>query len=543
MFIGGMRKMEQKTEKKSHKPEIEILPVKPGVVAVDDWYPCWVTNDKGQQVLEWNEPEEDQIFRVVGKKSIWVDFGKMFPYVHKKSLDEFLIRYKDSYITKLVLIRHYINYFIKFYDPDKEFVMNYFYMKSVLDIEKGQGNYPRSMFIDNLYTTLITPSIYEKVKKMVEDNYRIDLSQTNTENIKYSESLEFTNTHAKLLLIASMIIKMIIPIILHYITVYKDKKEIHNLSMYYKPIFDMIEENENVNLYGKLFNSINVKVNLSETKNSVIWDKYEMEQEDSASYTEELLDKNIIVDNVFKYLFIKNIIAFNSVIIDTQLEFFVIKNLNVNYREISTDKDSEGLSSLDKLEMNTIKIDESLVILSKINIKKTIKAIKKEMNVEITKEEREFYSKFMRITPIGKTLLFYFYAKYFDGYRDLKSITKKQYIDLMILMKRALQIKGDIYLPQILSAGIDGRINARTIHNSKLIDKIVSSEVYSQILSQKYSALQGMEKSEIIISILSTLLNTQFLYCDYDMRNKLGQEINVDFDILSQEFLDFVNRI
>ena len=45
-------------------------------------------------------------------------------------------------------------------------------------------------------------------------------------------------------------------------------------------------------------------------------------------------------------------------------------------REISTEKDSEGLSSLDKLEMNTIKIDESLIVLSKINIKKTIKKIK-----------------------------------------------------------------------------------------------------------------------------------------------------------------------
>lgn len=528
-------------EKKNKKPEIEILPVREGVTAVDDWYAITSYNDKGElEVKGWDIPEEYKIFKIKDK-SIIVEFDKHFKV--KPVLNTFYLRYKDSYISKLGLITHYINYFLNFYDEDGELLLNYFYMKYHLDVNMNNDPRPRKEFIRLIYTSLITPSIYEKVKRMVDENYRIDLSQTNTENIKYSESLEFTNVHAKLLLTISVIIKILIPIILHYITLYKDKKEIHNLSMYYKPIFDIIEEQEHVNLYGKLFNSINVKVNLSETKNKIIWDKYEVEQEDTATYTKELLDKNIIVDNVFKYLFIKNIIAFNSVIIDTQLDFFVIKNLNINMREINTEKDSEGLSSLDKLEMNTIKIDESLVVLSKINIKQTIKRIKRELCIDIDKEEKEFYKQYMTITPIGRSLLFYFYAKYFDGYRDLKSITKSQYIDLMILMKRVLEIRGDIYLPQILSADISGRINARTIHNSKLLEKITSSEAYDRMIKDKYSTLNGMGKSDVIISLLSTLINTQFTYCDYDIQEKFGQEIEVDFDTLSQEFLSFVNQI
>ena len=47
---------------------------------------------------------------------------------------------------------------------------------------------------------------YDYIKKMVDDNYRIDLAQTNKDNIKFSESLEFTNEHAKLLLIISIAI-------------------------------------------------------------------------------------------------------------------------------------------------------------------------------------------------------------------------------------------------------------------------------------------------------------------------------------------------
>ena len=113
----------------------------------------------------------------------------------------------------------------------------------------------------------------------------------------------------------------------------------------------------------------------------------------------------------------------------------------------------------------------------------------------------------------------------------------------MILMKRALQIKGDIFLPQIVSADVSGRINSRTIHNSKLLSKIENSEPYKQLVKDKYSTLQGMGKSDIIIQLLSSLINTQFTVCDYDLKDRFGEEINIDFDMLSQEYLDFINQI
>jgi hypothetical protein len=538
--------MPRGTTKKSSKPEIEILPVPEGVVAVDDW--CAVYgfkyNDKGEAITildHWDIPEEDRILKSVDK-TITIDFHKYF-HIKESNFNKFYLQYKDSYVSKLNLITHYINYFIKFYDYDDELLGNYLRVKYWIDINPENDPRRRTDFINILYTSLITDTIYDKIKKMVEDNYRIDLAQTNKDNIKFSESLEFTNEHAKLLLMISIVIKILIPITLHYITQYKDKREIHNLSLYYKPIFDIIEDREHVNLYGKLFNSIHVKVNLSETKNKLIWEKYEMEQQDASSYAKELLDKNIIVDNIFKYLFIKNIIAFNSVIIETQLDFFVIKNLGINMREISTDKDSEGLSSLDKLEMNTTKIDESLIVLSKINISQTIKRIKKALRFKITKEEKEWYKNYLTITPIGRDLLFYYYAKYFNGYRDLKSITKRQYIQLMILMKKALEINGSIWIPQILSADIEGRINARTIHNTKMIEKVENSEAYQKMLNDKYAALKGLNKQNVIINLLSTLLNTQFTYCDYDMQDLNGKPIEPDFDQLCQEFIDFINLI
>ena len=202
----------------------------------------------------------------------------------------------------------------------------------------------------------------------------------------------------------STFIKFMIPLVMHYISVIKGKKEVRNLIYYYRPLFYLTYEKEHVNLYAKLFHSIGVKANFNESKNPLIWSKYAANSIDTVSYTEELLDKNLIVDNVFKYDFYENIISFNSTILKTQLDYSCIKNFGINMREISTEKDSDGLSYLDKLEMDTIKIDENQILLSHVNIKDTIKRIKKKHMIKISKEEREFYIKNMKINQIGKEL-------------------------------------------------------------------------------------------------------------------------------------------
>lgn len=514
----------------------ELLPVKPGVIPVDEWYKK--KDNYGREY--WEIPEEDKVFKYQ-EKTVKVEFEKFFGDEKARHLDTFYLLYKDSYIKKLDLITHYINYFIKFYDDDNELLMNYFYMKYIIDLK--DTTLSRKGFIDWIYQFLVTDSLYNKIKRMVEDNYRIDLSQDPDEKIKYSEALEFTNEHAKLLMIVSMMIKMMIPIILHYISLNKDKNEIHNLIQYYKPLFYIIEEKEHVNLYGKLYTSIGVKVNLSESKNRLIWDKYEVDSSDGATYADELLDKNSIVDNIFKYRFDANIIAFNSVILKTQLDFYVVRNLNINLREISTEKDSDGLSSLDKLEMNATKIDENIILLSKINIKKTIKRIKKRMNIELTKEEVNYYMNNYKVNMISKKLVFYYYSKYFGGYRDLNMLNLRLFVKLMILLKKELRLRGNIYLDQIISANIDGRINVRTIHNSKFLEKVQTSAIYTNLIENKYSNLEKAGKGDIIINLLSSLINTHFTIVDYDNPDLLGEQLEINLDILSQEFLDFINRI
>jgi hypothetical protein len=334
-----------------------------------------------------------------------------------------------------------------------------------------------------------------------------------------------------------------IPVVMHYITVIKGKKEVQNLFYYYKPLFKIVKEKENVNLYAKLFHSIGVKTNFNESKNPVIWNKYAANSIDTVSYTEELLNKNITVDNISKFIFNKNIISFNSTIIKTQLGYCCTRNFGITMREISTEKDNDGLSYLDKLEMDSVKIDENKILLSHVNIRSTIKNIKKHLNIKITERERKFYSRNMKVNKVSKNLVFYHYAKIFNGFSDLNHIKLGDYIDLMILMKRRLAFNGYTYLSQMISANIVGRVNNRMIHNNRVIDRIRKSKTYQSMVENKYPMLKEAGKEDLILGILSTLINTDFTFCDYDEPEKTGYPIYIDYDALAQEFLDFVNSI
>ena len=99
--------------------------------------------------------------------------------------------------------------------------------------------------------------------------------------------------------------------------------------------------------------------------------------------------------------------------------------------------------------------------------------------------------------------MFYFYAKYFNGFRDLKLISDpRMYITLLVIMKHTLEAKGCIYLNQVITANIAGKINTRTIRNTKYLTKVRESSVHKNTLKKKYrdlinARIDGMSYKEI----------------------------------------------
>ena len=221
--------------------------------------------------------------------------------------------------------------------------------------------------------------------------------------------------------------------------------------------------------------------------------------------------------------------------------------------EVTNAKNSEGLSGADKMLMNSTKIDEGVVSLADINIRLTIDRIKRDSDVPISDEEIDYYVEHHKPDKLQIQLVSAYYTKYFGSYRDLNLLTRRDYITLLLLLKKKLLIElgyeedenGKIHyasLPYILTGNLVDKVNTRIIRNNKFIAKIEESYMYHELINNKYALLESI-KPESIKQLLSSIVNTRFTYVTYEYPDLLGTEITYPEDKISDELLFFLNSI
>lgn len=490
--------------------------------------------EKFIHVDKWNYNPDEAIIQFNGKIMV-VNFDSLFNV--SDDLNNFFI-IKDIYVKKLDLITKYMNYFITYYDPDNEFITAYYKLKFLIDNKERVKKIGEKGFMDAIYRILMTPSMVDKIKRMVEDNYTIKLSSDNGKN--YNKSLEFNDEHGKILLMISTSIKMMIPLITHFSKSRKIKKP--DYFKFFERLFTLF--NKDINIYNKLYLTIQTRVLRNYNINKVTWQQKEiLNGFDPSEFIDIILKDRIIVDALFKYKFDESVHSFNIAVINNQLKFFLQDKYDFIPKLIGYEKDMDGLSSIDKLVMNMSKIDESLIILSEINIKNTINKIKERYNIVVKKDEINFYMENHRINKFLMQIVHAYYAKFFEGYNDLMMLTKSQYIELLIILKKKLIFDNFQYLPQIITGNIQTRLNSRVIQNNKFISRIESSALYKELIEDKFAAVIELKGENIIINLLSNIINTKFTFVDYVMQDKLDEVIDINQNALSDEFLKFLSEI
>ena len=501
-----------------------LKPLREGVVPVDEWIPN----------------PEDLVVTYAGKTMI-VPFNRIFERNTVESINVFDLALKEAYYKKLDTITKYINYFLKYYDPDKELIMAYLKLKHMIDSVKTK-KLRREALITYVNKWLFSKSMCAKLSAMSKDNYRVDLTPKKKKKggKDYPVGLQFNEHHAEILMRISLSIKILIPVVMHYIKTFKTKKEVKDhLYEYYMPLFSNPLLNDGVNILNKLYESISVRVGSRGKKDRVVYDKHEALGSSVESFIEDLRQKNIITDTVCGYKYNGNIVSFNSVVLDSQLKFHAREDLKIDFNVVSTEKDDpEGLSGLDKLEVHTTKIDSFLVLFSKVNIADTIERIKSRIKLEISEEEIRYYMDNYDYNIISKELICYYFAKYFGGFRDLDLIRRRNYTILMIIMKRMLEAEGCKYLSVIISSNIKGKASARTIRNSRFLEKVKTSSRYQTMKEKKYGSL-----GDELIVLLSKIINTNWTIVDYDIPGSIGEPLELNDDVLSEEYLNFADNI
>ena len=541
-----------------------------------------------------DNPEDSYVYPM--DKAVILNIKKYIPESFEKAMKkdpEMLEKLKTFAIERTAFqnktkdICNYVDYFIEQYDEDKELPLAYLSLKQIIDDEKYQLT--AQEFQKLLYKRLFSPRLKKAIYRLVHDNYHIDVTVDAKSGRIYDDPDDFTNEDAKRFLAISMMMKIAIPPVEHFISVYKQYSvipvqdlivdifteifySIGNVTdselILYGTVKDVgtvdvidYENRENHNdidiedligmeeqaaddLMKKLYKFVNGRLRKHSKNNQLLWSQQSaLRGVTEDAHRDRLLSKYIFYDNFFKFNFKENLVSFLQSIVGTQLKYTInITKYKMNPIRVDNVKGSEGLSSIDKLEQSMVKIDESQVVRVDLSIVDVLDRLEKEVG-PISDEEIDYYSQF----PINQNsfrnyVLENLYAKRFGGFQELRSMPDRSYTKLAIIAKRQLKKAGYQQLPSFITSVVQGRVSNRMLQNTKYISKLRQSATFAHLMNDNYKALKGY-LDDMIIEDESKLLNTIFCYVEYETPEVTGDPIPFDEDIISDEYMTALDNV
>jgi len=208
-----------------------------------------------------------------------------------------------------------------------------------------------------------------------------------------------------------------------------------------------------------------------------------------------------------------------------------------------TTKLEDQNSEFDKFESYLVKSDEGLYLQNKVNCEETMKTIEMIFG-PFKDEEIAFYMKNLSedgkiiINGFHKDLIFNLFYKYFGDPVSIKAINREDYIKLMIAAKRTLHANNMVILPYVISSRINRLVSRKSL-NKKELTKLTTSPFYNKIM-EKY---QNAKIEKYILSIIATILSSEFQIIDYDDEELNGIIIETIPDIICEEILMYVSLV
>lgn len=519
---------------------------RPAFVHIDEWRAC---ND------------EDRIFTEI-KGAIIAPMYKFFRNVKPgNSIDYFYMNVRGCYNsdtgldkdgnTKYGFREHlvnYLNYFEKYYDTDHQLLKIYAYFKTYIDgIYQFNGSYipyDINTFMNDLYKYIISdeanPILHYNLRRMNRDNY---IMMTSAKKDTRNPCLEYKDIHAELLMLASLYQKFMIPLVSHFMYVNKTPStEIRVVLLQaFDKIYAMIMHKYGVNLYAKLYETIMANIGKSSTRDRDLWEMQATRGINPDIHGINTLE-SVIMNAIPKYVYTKSVVCFNFNIITKEIKY-KITDIAFEYKlspVFSSIRDEDNNSQTDKFESHMIKQNEALSIQYKVNSSTTMKKIA-QMYGPFPPDEIAFYRK--TLTAGGKTvksvfqqyLLNYIFMKEFGDVESIRYVNNDEYIMLMIAAKKILKNYGIFILADIIGGRCERIISRKSINKAMMI-RMKMSENYNLVL-EKYKSEEIIEQT--LFGFAAQAMASEFSYIDYYNPHIHGKRIEVNKDVICEEFLKY----
>lgn len=489
-------------------------------------------------VDQWVETEEDK-YLIHGKGYIAIPvLSKMYGFSDVQYISYFYLSPKRSYNDENMRehCTHYLNYFLRFYDRDKELLSVYSYIKYMIDY--NNESYNDEQFIHDIQKYFLTGSLNMKFEFMNQANYGLELTYRNKKN----PALQYTDTHGRILMKSSLIMNAIIPLVIHYIYTKKIDNSTNFLLKVYDHILHMYPE---VDIYNKLYETAISNVGRNAKYHELLWEMQDIRGIDTVTHSLSCVN-NIILNIMPKYTYDNNIIYFNytSILNNTG---FQITDIGYEYQFVSlssSKRDQDNNSEFDKFEAYHTKEDEALYLQNKVNAEDTMHKIEM-MFGPFNPEEVALYVRELsvdgvfQINDFQKRLIFSLFYKIFGDTISLKAINRDDYVKLIISARKILEAHGMVVLPHIISGKVLRLVQRKNL-NKKEYTKLESSPYY-EFIKRKYENNEKIEQE--IMSTIAAILSSSFQIIDFNEPSIHGKKVEMYPEYIIEEVMMYMTIV
>jgi len=503
--------------------------------------------DIDARIPELNDwiPTDDQTYVVFDNDVVIARYDKYLGLQPDSKLKLYIIE-KKHYRDRMESICNMINYFLTYFDEEKELFHSTLSIKFIID---QKTNMSIKAFTKMVMDRVITDSFVRKVKDMT--NYLYTINIDSDEEGKYKSTPKITNVQAKLIVAVSFAIRAILPLCVHYSDTnnnFQTKKDY--ISCFDKIIMKIIKkfEKDDVEIFGAICRFVKYRVDRSYNSDiGICIKKKQLYGITKELYLEEVIHEVILVKSLYKLEYNRSVVSFIDGVIFLYHYNFKIENFKFKPVEIDVNDNNDEddhLSHAEAIEMSVYRIDESNAIINEVNTTQVIRDIEKRFNIDISKEEFDFYDENIKISSVTQLFLNSFYSRFFHDSNAIYEINRYATIELLIYMKKYLQYRGMTIIPQLCTAKVRGKYKENVIKNTKFLEKITTSSVWNNIIEKKFTYIKELnQKEDPIIKRLSSFINSTFEFVDFNPSiNGLVYE-DIDQDLIIEEFSLFLSII
>ena len=485
------------------------------------------------QIDEWKDTYE---FFQFNDKYLYCSYiQEVFNLPDDSLLPYFNLSNKKSYNNMDIKCNFskYFNYFLTFFDTQHELLDAYIKIKFKIDL-KG-SYYPLDEFYDDLFNILLTPTMLQKLAYMNQHN----IFEVKSKKSYMHEGLVYQDHHVNLLYNISLIMKISIPLLVHYSFVKTDivLNMTEFLLNYYNKVFNIFD----INIKRKMTATVDNVVNSSLKTDLPMWNKANIRGINPSIHTLENL--NDLISCVLPKLEYKNpghILIYKSARNNLKNN---ITNPQFDYEYMKVGGSlKNNVNEFDKFEISVTSSSEAIYIYSLYNSEYVLSSLSSKFYIEERLIDHYYYELTKNgnnmINPFQERLIFNLFYKYYGECCSIKNSNSRDYIRLMLIAREMLRYEKLFLLAEVASSKIISMSSRKDLNKKEKL-LLESSEVYKNVM-EKYNYDDRIITE--VRSIIATTITSEFQIIDPDSDN-YGDILTIVPDVIIYQILTYITLI